>query len=213
MIKLIDQNAWKIGKEVIRTLYYLLTIAIGIMLFTAVQSGISLHFDGLLIFVAYTILIGVIPVFIRVVSVHNWLLKKNLKEASGLNSFLTKIEDVHSEKLITLESEIVNDSFKTTNKRLLYLESAQHYVNIYNMDNEVVKTVMIRLGLNKALSQISDPYILQCHRSFAINLRQVESVKSNSQGLKLCLKMENIEIPVSRSFKKSITESLKIINN
>ena len=212
MIKLIDQNAWTILKEIIRTLYYLLSIAIGIMLFTAIQSGIHLHFDRLLVFVFYTILIGVIPVFLRVISVHNWLLKKNLKEASGLNLFLTKNENVHSEKLITIKSEIVNDSFDTTNKRLLYLESAQHYVNIYYLDDEVVKKVMIRLGLNKALSQINDPYIGQCHRSFAINLRHVERVKSNSQGLKLCLKMENTEIPVSRSFKKSITESMKIIN-
>ena len=213
LIKFIDQISWNVIKEIIRTLFYLLNIAVGIMVFTNIRFGNDLDFGDILVFAGYTILIGVIPAFIRVMSIHNWLLKKNLKEASGLNSFLEKSENVHSEKLIKLESEVVKESFETTNKRLLYLESEQHYVNIFYKEKETAKTTMIRLGLTKALDQIEDDYIIQCHRSFVVNLRMVTQVKSNSQGLRLCLNTNNIEIPVSRSYKKKTTELLKEISN
>jgi LytTr DNA-binding domain-containing protein len=213
VIKFINQNSWTVGKEMIRTVFYLLIIAIGIMIFTNLRFDSVLDIGDILVFAGYTILIGIIPAFIRVMSIHNWLLKKNLKEATGLNSFLKKSDNVHSEKVIRIESEVVKESFETTNKRLLYLESEQHYVNIFHQEKESVNTTMIRLGLSKAVSQINDDYIKQCHRSYAVNLRMVANVKSNSQGLRLCLKIDNIEVPVSRSFKKQITELLKTINN
>ena len=50
--------------------------------------------------------------------------------------------------------------------------------------------------------------LVKCHRAFIVNIDHVESVKGNSQDLKLVLQNTDIEIPVSRNNAQKVKNSL-----
>jgi DNA-binding LytR/AlgR family response regulator len=48
--------------------------------------------------------------------------------------------------------------------------------------------------------------MVKCHRAFLVNVKHIEYVKGNSQGLKLMLAAIDFEIPVSRNYSKDLKE-------
>ena len=207
--KWLNKEKWTVGKEVIKTLIYLLLVGISILTYSDAVLEIEIRSADFVKFISYTILIGIIPSVIRALSMHNWLLKKHLKEATNLNLYLNRHEQYEQEKLLVIQSDILKERIETTNQELAYVEASQNYVDIHTVHGHQIQSRIIRVALRKAKQQINDPYIVQCHRSFLVNLRMVTKIKSNSQGIYLELRSQKVDIPVSRTFKKEVVSLLK----
>jgi DNA-binding LytR/AlgR family response regulator len=48
------------------------------------------------------------------------------------------------------------------------------------------------------------PAVIRCHRTYIVNVSHIEKVHTSQQGLLLILKYVNKEIPVSRTYKKTL---------
>ena len=81
------------------------------------------------------------------------------------------------------------------------------YISIYYLKENVVKRHLLRISLINALKQIASENIVQCHRSYIINIHSIEKTTGNAQGLKLELTHNNV-VPVSRSFVKKFKATL-----
>ncbi|HAA24080.1 MAG TPA: hypothetical protein DCP28_36875, partial [Cytophagales bacterium] len=84
----------------------------------------------------------------------------------ALNAFLQKQEQRGQERLIRLASHLVKESIETTTEQLVYLEAAQNYVYVGVLEKGVVSRKLLRLSMKLALDQVTDDYILRCHRSY-----------------------------------------------
>ena len=208
MRRLINEERWCVWKEVIKSLAYLCINIIAIILFTAYNFDIDLSAFTVFKFIGYTIFIAIIPISIRVVSIHNWLLKNKLKEAQHLSDVLKNRKLENEVVEIELRSNIVNEIIKTTNNELQFIEADKNYITITELKESKPKNSLLRLSIIKALEQIEDENIVRCHRSYVVNLKAVTSVTGNSQGLKLLLSEGLKPIPVSRSYKKVVTKKL-----
>lgn len=204
----IDEEKWCVWKEIIRTLIYLCINIVAIILF--VDYNFDLVLNGLVIlkFFGVTIFIAIIPISIRVVRINNWLLKNKLKEAQELSNILKEIKPTSVSTIIELKSNIVNDIVKTTNIDLQFIEAEKNYITVTELVADKPKNSLLRLSLVKALEQIEDENIIRCHRSYAVNIRAVEKVSGNSQGLKLFLNDTLKQIPVSKSYKDVVSKKL-----
>ena len=209
----INEEKWCVWKEIIRVLIYLFINIIVIILFASYNFEINLSSFTILKFVGVTIFLSIIPLSLRVVSVNNWLLKKKLQEAEHLSEILKDKKLENANTIIQLKSNIVNDIVETNNEELQFIEADKNYIAITELKNGEPKKKLLRLSIVKALEQIEGENIVRCHRSFIVNLKAVTSVTGNSQGLKLVLS-ENIQpIPVSRSYKKEITDKLSSLGS
>jgi len=92
-----------------------------------------------------------------------------------------------------------------------YAKAMQNYVELVYRDGQSVERHLLRstfAGIYD-LIQAKSGFILQCHRSYLVNLAQVEKIEGNAQGLKLSLiDVADESIPVSRKYIQSVKQVL-----
>lgn len=98
--------------------------------------------------------------------------------------------------IITGESKL--DILKISKSVLVCVSSAQNYVEIYYLHNDQLNSKVIRSSLKK-IKQNAD-FLVQVHRSHLINPSHFISWKDHNTIL-----LTQIEIPVSKTFKKNIS--------
>ncbi|OUR97727.1 hypothetical protein A9Q86_16070 [Flavobacteriales bacterium 33_180_T64] len=209
----INEDKWKVWKEVIRTVIYLCINSIAIIIYANYNFDISLGVFTIFKFIGVTVILAIIPISIRVVSINNWLLKNKLKEAQHLSEGIKENIGDDEGVIIELRSNIVNDVVKTTTNNLLFIEAEKNYIIITELKENMTNENLLRLSLIKALEQIQNEHFIRCHRSYVVNLKAVKKVTGNSQGLKLVFGDDLKHVPVSRSYKKEVTEKLQTFLN
>lgn len=145
---------------------------------------------------------------------------ENLEYAKSITSFqslqtnaplVNKDEKLNDELIFTAENE--KDTLKINSKDFLFIEAEDNYAAIFYLDNNTLKRNLMRSSLKRLLEQNHNEYILQCHRAFVVNLKQVIHVEGNAAGYRLIIKGSKTEVPVSRSYAKIIVTTLKQLNH
>ncbi|MBA3680603.1 MAG: LytTR family transcriptional regulator DNA-binding domain-containing protein [Bacteroidetes bacterium] len=110
---------------------------------------------------------------------------------------------------ITFIAENEKDKVELLPEQLLYIESADNYSSIVFVENDKIKKQLIRSSLKRIESQLKMDFIVRCHRTFIVNLKNVKDVEGNAAGYKLSFNKGNYFVPVSRNYGNSILEKLK----
>lgn len=101
------------------------------------------------------------------------------------------------EEHITIKGENKRDILKIKQSELICISNAQNYVEIFYLENEELKTKLIRNSLKKI--QYEFDFLIQIHRSHLINPTHFKSwVDANTIAL------TQIELPVSKSYKNRL---------
>lgn len=191
-----------VGKAILYFLLFFLLLSSANYIYKTSWCGIG-HYTwcGFLIVFKRTLLIGVLPLILLVVWEQNTVLKAHLK----VNE---QPSNQHQEWVIYSENrkELVQLSYEN----LLYIESADNYVEVYFKQNNVLEKKLLRTTLSKVEQEIETSSIVRCHRSFIINLQRVTYASGNSRGLLLELQDNQRKIPVSRRYVPLISEKLNL---
>lgn len=96
-------------------------------------------------------------------------------------------------------------SIKTTD--LLYIESADNYVNIYYSDKGKISRFTLRNSIKRIEETFTNTEIIRCHRSYIVNFNRVKLLRKDKDFLALELDAPSaIEIPVSKTYVKAVME-------
>lgn len=148
--------------------------------------------------------------FIALVLSERVLLRRYLARAGKINTELDAIPKIPSSETIVLDFEAKNDEIKLELKDLLLLEANDNYVAVYYCQNNKMKKDLRRGSLKMMEEQLVDNTAMQrCHKSYIVNIHNVNSISGNAQGYKLHINEIEFEIPVSRSFPKAMINKLK----
>ncbi|MEM6807015.1 MAG: LytTR family DNA-binding domain-containing protein, partial [Bacteroidota bacterium] len=110
---------------------------------------------------------------------------------------------------IRLSSANKGQTFETKLDDLLYLEAMQNYVLVHHLVEGKEEKEILRSTLSQVEAELPIEDFYRSHRSFIVNLNQIEKVEGNAQGLKLFLKGNVPEsIPVSRKKIKELKNRL-----
>lgn len=209
-----DEERWTIGRHLFFSTVNVGLIALLNFLYSILVFGFSLNWTSFLFFLTATISLGLFPIVVIVLIKHNNLLRRNLQEASSLSREWRQHEQslndgYHSNDEIKLFDENGHLLFKFKPDRLYYVVADDNYLDLYLEDeNKVVKSTL-RFTLGKLEQHCSTvPFLVRCHRKYLVNLQQLEEVSGNAQGLRLKLKSEGAEVPVSRAMVPEIRRRL-----
>jgi len=98
--------------------------------------------------------------------------------------------------------------FSIKKENLLYLESAENYVNICYLNKGKVSKYLLRDTLKKIEETFSGTEIIRCHRSYMVNFEKVRVVRKDKDGLKLEFDNPSVtDIPVSRTYVNSVMQT------
>lgn len=126
----------------------------------------------------------------------NNLNQRDLNQKTGLGYILLEYKDLHGDdhKTCIWPDEIIYISPQEDNP---------NYINYYLKDNEIIT---VKQTLKKAVEKL-DQRFLQTHKSFIVNTSHIKDFFNHTY---LTLKNQaEIEIPVSRSYRKAVTTFLR----
>lgn len=137
-----------------------------------------------------TFLVGILFAFILVPINYHRLNTKNSRNANAFNT--SKKISIISNKTPSHINELNIDS-----QNVLYAKAEGNYIELFLNDGS---KILKRLTM-KRLENILDSYsnYIKIHRSYIVNINQIDSVTGNAQGYKLQLKNCSNTIPVSRN--------------
>ncbi len=205
----INPHNWCLWKELSKRLLFLLFYTFNSIWYINFSLNINFSKVDFVQFLSISFIIGSVPILFKVFITKNKLLKTALSEAHLLQQKITSYQNTVSkkEKKLVLTSNIVNETFEINASDILFIQSSQNYITIHYLFNEKSKKHLLRISLVNAIKQINTTSVLQCHRSYVVNINRVEKITGNAQGLKLTMDDGSI-IPVSRSFVKTIKSRL-----
>ncbi|HLN21307.1 MAG TPA: LytTR family DNA-binding domain-containing protein [Bacteroidales bacterium] len=98
--------------------------------------------------------------------------------------------------------------FSVKKENILYVESAENYVNICYMNKDKVSKYLIRETLKKLEQSLEGTGIVRCHRCYMVNFDKVRVIRRDKEGLKLELNMQGLEdIPVSKTYIGTVMQT------
>lgn len=159
----------------------------------------SIPFSFLVVWVNYTILL---KQNLAKVKEHNHLLQKIVKQVE--NKTQDKIIIPSNTKKETIEFN-VND--------LLFIKSEGNYITIYEKTDDTASHSLFRASLHDVLQHlIAFPQIIQVHRSYIVNIRNISHTQGNARNYQLFFENYDGSVPVSRNKFKEFNQNLEAIS-
>jgi len=204
-----NELKWNVGKEILNNLGAIIIIGLINALYYSFYEGDDLNLMIILVFLLWTLSIGIIPVIIVTLSRQNRLLNLHLKQAKKINTGNRIQDDTPDSCLLTLKSKNPAAELSYHCLDLILLKAQDNYILLFFLKDGSVKNEIIRNTMKQSFADIeSCEDFYRCHRSYIINMRKIESVGGNAQGLKLKLFDVDEIIPVSRHLVKDFTSKM-----
>lgn len=140
-------------------------------------------------------------------------IKKLSNEIQELDVQLKQYKSVYKssnhEQMLNILDENENVDLKISINNFLYAESSNQYILVHYLKQGEVRRHIVRNRLKKFVIQSNDFPIMQCHRSYAINLLNVDYLTKKNGKEYLVVKTQNStqHIPVSNSFLEKIQQA------
>jgi hypothetical protein len=204
-----SRSNWTVGKEITWLSGFLLITGIGQFLIRDViydnPENWSLHY--LIEEVRNTFLVGILFIAILVPLNFNRLYLRNQKMARHLPTGIKKESGYNS---IRITTQLKSDDFNLDCGNFILARADGNYVNIFMHEGGKVRKMMKRItigSLEKQMRAIEN--IMRTHRSFLVNLSQIEKIAGNAQGYKLKLRDTEEAAFVSRGMIGKFEHRLK----
>lgn len=202
------EKNWKVWKEIGSMLLFILAIAAGCYVYLILIKAVLPSVHAFLIIILNVLLIAFFPALANVYTIHRNHLTEHLRKASEMNQSLPVKELTALESVITILAENQKDTFEFETASVLYIQSADNYVEVVFLSGYALKKTLIRTSLKRVEDQMP-PDLVRCHRSTIVNLKQVQSVAGNAQGYKISFRESSESVVVSRKYAQKILVRLK----
>ena len=180
---------------VIRTFTELVIVAMAVFLYYNVLGNFhDWYFRSLVDFIFNISVMAIIPITIVL------LYSSNKKVKLAFETLELKPKTDLKDAFVTLKSYNAKEQLTIKLVDLLYIEAQDNYVLVYYLENEIIKKSLLRAKMKALQNVLSSKLIVRCHRSYLINVNNINRVNKSSGQMKLSLKYGSKEIPVSRSY-------------
>lgn len=206
-----DESKWTVWKEILFILWIIFVVGLANSVYSLYIFNDTFSIDYLIIFQAITLMVAVIPVTINVMAMQLVLTRRNLKAAQELTGHMhhKRRLDAIPGQLITLRSDNKKEDLTLAAADLLFITSADNYIEVHYLEQGVEKKKLLRGTLKNAREDLrSFTAFYRCHRAWIVNLDRVISVSGNSQGYKLVMEGTDSVIPVSRNLNEELNNRL-----
>jgi DNA-binding LytR/AlgR family response regulator len=93
-----------------------------------------------------------------------------------------------------------NETIVISSSDFLFAQAQDNYVELTYLKNGKISKHLLRTTFKNLKETILLDYIHKCHRSFIVNLYQVQSIKGNLNNLTLNIRGVNYSLPVSKTY-------------
>jgi len=120
-------------------------------------------------------------------------------------------ERAETKSIISFYDERGELQFSIIKDNLLYVESADNYINIWYMKGNMPKKLILRNTLKRTAELLTDTHVMRCHRGYMVNMEQVKVLRREKDCFFLELGIEGVkDIPVSKTYGDAVLKWLSM---
>ena len=157
-----------------------------------------------------TSLILLIP---YIISITAFTLQDRNERLRQIEDDLDKVvaQKMASKGLISFYDERGELQLSVTKDNLVYIESADNYINIWYMKSNQPKKLILRNTLKRTAELLADTHVMRCHRGYMVNMEQVKVLRREKESFYLELGIEGVrDIPVSKTYGDAVMKWLSM---
>ena len=188
---------WTVLHQALCTMGLILFIGVCNYQYYAILAGIYFQVGPFLLFLYWTFLIGVVISVVFMALSYQHLLRTRME------ALLEVSEEEQEGMTITLHDQNVHgEDLTVAVNDLLYMEARKNNVAVYYLKDGATTCRELRSTLTALLETMEDCHnLIQCHRSFIVNVNKITAARGNSNGYQLTLGSGSSAIvPVSRTY-------------
>jgi LytTr DNA-binding domain len=213
----IEKN-WIVAKEIGFNVMVVLSIAFGNMLYGSALGLTSLSLANFVGFIFTVLVIGVFPISVGIILRYNQLKMRNEINAKILSDNVEQYQkneqvannDNVTTEIVTLIAENEKDVITLKINELLYIESADNYVQVVFLKNGKIQKELLRGSMKRFENQLSGfANIARTHRSFIANLNHNTGISGNAQGYRMTIAHSEVIIPIARNYGAAILDIVR----
>lgn len=195
------EEHWTTGREIIQTMANVVLIAVANWIFSWIMEFFHPTWWSFIVFLGFTISVGILPVSIQVLLRQNIYQSKYSQSSEQINEqLLAKTFERDVSRMVRIVDENGKTVLESDPEKIVAAVSADNYVKIYFLNENEYSTEMIRTALGTLENTLANEgQFFRTHRFWLVNLRAVNKVTGNARGYMLRLQNFQTEIPVSRS--------------
>jgi len=183
---------WTAMRELFNSVGLLTVICVtNFVYFSIITDHFDLSYRELLSMIFITVSFGIFPV----------LTKYNRRRLEISTTAIAEANQIRFSSINKTERD-----FCIAQQDVLFIEATKNHVQIYYKEEDTIKTKCMRNTLSSVLAILPSERMFRCHRSFIINLDNIQSAKGNSNGYKVYFETYKHFIPVSRSYIKTFQQ-------
>jgi hypothetical protein len=208
-VKWFKTSDWESGPPIILSTF--------LLILNASAFGFYIRYVGknpLSLYIMFkVVLVCLLPILILIILYKNKSLERVIVFLQKQNkTYYTKIKETEKNgenKEITIFSGNKAERLSLKYKDILFIKSADNYIEIHYLENNAVEKKLIRNTLKDIESQfMHHSNFIRCHRTCIVNMAFAEKIIRNYSGYSL--KMSNLQenVPVSRQYLILVKEIL-----
>jgi hypothetical protein len=191
---LVVKGNWTFGKSIVWGLAIATSIGAANYFYVSIIFPQIFMFKYFLLAIWTAILVGIIPVTI------GYIISFNRKYRNALLTASIKPDEIYWENEVTIRCGNEKNEYKVNPRNIVYLSSNDNYVTVVTIKGEIITKKHMRGTLKAAESELrKNSSFFRCHKCFIVNAEYVDHITGNVQNMKIKLKHQELEIPVSRS--------------
>lgn len=200
--KKFTSSKWNVKKEIFWNTWILFTILTGYFFYCKTLAVMKFDFN----LVIKLILTAIIPISALIIINQNRMFRSRFKLSDEINKKLKDHKEI-LDKIIYFNSDYQKDSLAIKVNLLLFIRSANNYIEVFWKEGDSVKNQMVRCSMAYAEELLKEhKFIVKCHRSFMVNINHIDRFEGNLQGYKLYFEKIDFSIPVSKNFASKLQE-------
>ncbi|HAN19432.1 MAG: hypothetical protein A2X13_02040 [Bacteroidetes bacterium GWC2_33_15] len=213
MPKWFNISEWESGPPVILNLFLLVFTATSFVFYIRYVGKIPLTF-----YIIFKILlVCLIPLIILIILYKNKSLEQVIEILKDKNQYYyLKIKDyekTEEEEDVDIFSENKADKLTLKYKNIIAIKSADNYIEIYYLENDLPEKKLVRNTLKNIESQLFNQKIfIRCHRTSIVNTLFIDKLDKNYNGYSLKLSYFKENVPVSRQYLMQVKEVISANN-
>jgi hypothetical protein len=196
---IVINEKWTFGMSILWGMLIASSIGIANYFYVSIIFPRIFIFKYLLFSIWTAILVGIIPVTIGYIVSFNRMYRTALKEAS------VSLDEVLWESEVIIRGGNPKNEFKFNPRNIVYLCSNDNYIAIVTIKGDTLIKTHLRGTLKAAETELrKNTSFFRCHKCYIVNSEYADHVTGNVQNMKIKLKPQGLEIPVSRSKAGSV---------
>ena len=192
---------WKVKHQIIFYLIILFVIATLNGIYTNYINSLPFSWSNYWWIISRTFVLGGIPIAFLILLDYQRKDKLNRNQAHDI--LITKKEFItnSNETIHQISTDLKNETISFKENDFNYARAFGNYIDMSILVENTLKRVTYRVTLSSFEAQLEESSsLIRCHRSYLVNLKKVENISGNAQGLKLELKNQSEMVPVSRKY-------------